>query len=500
MLLLATMIAVQAATAEQSCQSAAPRVGSDPVAAFPAAVDGTRLKSLRDVARLRARGGANLIVVRGGDFSGNKAARLNLDNVCFLDSKLQRTDWRRARASGIGFIRSDLSGSNLSGAQLPGILLRESNLSGVDASAAILDGGRIDGGWAGSLSQLNLDRARLARFQLVCGSREEDGCPFDRSGMSIRGTDFSGANLATFSFWDTALDGAILDNTHVGMQQIGQLDRLVVRGPIILHSPRRHVTLQPDEYLAVRRGIRPLHKAAAAPQEQARPDPAACARIGDRRRRALCQGGAELQSLREQAEAGATTPAELQRLAQRESFCTNLSDDLVARCLERFYRSVAAPRAAAPSSAEAGQRIGDVTLLASLPVAFADEFRSSPLYTRILPLFVDSAPAQLVARPGAGGLVSLSGASQAGCRVEATGLRFNPATGWYATAQRGTSRRRGRAAPSRLAPVVRFTAAGAEFADATTAVTCPDGASLDPLVRVDAPADLVDLLTETPDT
>lgn len=500
MLFLATMIAVQAASGGQSCQSAAPRVGSDPAAAFPAAVDGTRLKSLRDVARLRSRGGPGVIVVRGGDFSGNKAGRLNLDNICFLDSKLQRTDWRRARASGIGFIRSDLSGSNLSGAQLPGILLRESNLSGVDATGAVLDGGRIDGGWAGSLSRLRLDRARLHRFQVVCGSREEDGCPFDRSGMSIRGTDFTGANLATFSFWDTALDGAILDNTHVGMQQIGQLDRLVVRGPIILHSPRRHVTLQPDEYLAVRRGVRPIHKAAAAAQERARPDPVACARIGDRRGRALCQGGAELQSLREQAEAAARSPAAKKRLEERERFCVNLSDDLVARCLDRSYRSLAAPRAAAPSSSEAGRPIREVTLLASLPVAFTDEFRASPLYTRILPLFVDSAPTQLVARPGAGGLVRLTGGSQAGCRVEASGLRFNPGTGWYAAVQRGTSRRRGRAATSRLAPVVRFTAAGAEFADSAAAVTCLDGASLDPLVRVEAPADLIDLLTETPDS
>lgn len=496
MLLLATAIALQAApvSRQQSCQSAAPPVGSNPVAAFPSAVDGARYRTLRDVARLRARSGTGLLVVRGGDYTGNKAGRLKLSNICFLNSKLHRTDWRGADTSGLGFIRSDLSGAIMTGARLPGVLLRETNLADVDASGAVMDGGRIDGGWAGSLARLKLDRARLNRFQVICGSKEEDGCPFDRSGMSIRETDFTNANLATFSFWDTALDGAILDNTHVGMQQIGQLDRLVVRGPIIIHSPHRRATLEPDEYLTVRQGVRPVSKVATR-EERVAVDPASCASTTDRRARALCQGGNELQSLAGDAEKVATANNQIEQFNLQQNLCANLSDDLVGRCLQRVYRATIATRRISPGSGRPEQLRG-TTLFASLPVSFTEGFRRSPLYTRVLPLFIDASPTQLVALVGGDGRVSLSGGSQGGCRVAARGLRFNPATGWYVSQAR-VNRGRGGATVSRSVPVVRFTANGAEFAsNPSAAVVCPDGANLDPAMRVDAPAELIDLLAE----
>jgi len=146
----------------QSCLANAPAVGTDPIAAFPKAIDGTTIKNFRQLANLRKASGDTLIVVRGGNLSGQKVGKAVLSNICFIDTNLSRTDWRGATAPGVGFIRADLSNATLAGAQLPQVLLREPMLSAVDATGADMSGGRLDGGWGGSIGGERADHRALA--------------------------------------------------------------------------------------------------------------------------------------------------------------------------------------------------------------------------------------------------------------------------------------------------------------------------------------------------
>lgn len=507
--MLTLLLALQAAGAAPfpagSCLANAPALATDPATAFPNAVDGAKLKNLKAVANLRKKGDNALLVVRGGDFSEDELGKTPLTNTCFVGSNLSGADLRNARTSGLGFIRANLSKARLNNADLPFVLLRESDLSGVDATGARMARGRLDGGWAGSLENLKLDGARLTGFQVVCGTTEADGCPFNRAGLSVRGTDFSNANIASFTFWGTgALDGAILNGTHVGLQQIGQAGNISVRGPIVLHSPRRHVTLAPDDYGAMRAGVKVI-----APARAEADSPADCAAVADRRARAVCLAGPELVELERRALGLTRTPAQAPVFASRQNFCINLSDDLIAPCLSNLYKAEVQAAASAPPAPGTGGEVRQAELWASLPVRFDDEFKRTAIYTRVLPVFVDGAPTQLFAMPGADGSLSVRGGSQSGCRIAADNLRFDAATGWYGTAGEATParsvRRKGRvvriagkAGP--MTPVLRFGPAGVEFAPgaAGSVMRCPDGAELNPTVRVDAPAPLVELLAPAP--
>jgi len=482
----------------QSCLANAPAVGTDPIAAFPKAIDGTSIKSFRQLANLRKAGGDTLIVIRGGNLSGQKVGKAVLSNICFIDTNLSRTDWRGATAPGVGFIRADLSNATLVGAQLGQVLLREPMLSAVDATGADMSGGRLDGGWGGSMANLRLDNARLVNFQVRCGTREVDGCPFDRSNMSIRGADFTGANLSTFTFWNTALEGAVLSNTHVGVQQIGQLTSLVVKGPIIVHSPRRRVTLSPDDYLAVRGGVK-LFNPALQSREPAKPvDPETCAAVVDRRDHALCLGGPELQRAAEIVTAAAArSPTAAVQLQSATEFCVNLSDDMIPSCLGRAYRAAIDLQLAAASASSTGQ-LANSAIFAALPMRFDDPFRRSGLYTRMLPVLLDVAPTQIFALLGADGRLSVRGGSQSGCRMSADNLVWLPRQGWYGTTAVAVPRMRKRAMVAKSTSVLRFGPTGIEFApDATGQVmTCAQGAKIDPVLRIDGPAAFITLLAE----
>lgn len=481
-----------AALSPQSCLANAPAVGADPVKAFPQAVDGTTVKNLKALSRLRKPDENRLLVIKGGDFTGQDARKLSLANICFIDTKLARTNWSGAQAPGLGFIRADLTGADLRGAQLTGLIIREATMTDVDATGASMAGGRLDGGWGGSLARLKLDNARLTGFQIICGTEEVNGCPFDRSGMSVRGTDFTSANLASFAFQGGSLDGAILDNTHVGVQQIGQLQSLVVRGPIVLHSPRRRVTLAPDDYLAVRSGIKLL---STAPPRPAQVDALACDTVTDRLGRAICAGGPELQALVEETSATPRSPEVAQQLATARAFCVNLSDDMIAGCLTRAYRTALTPVAVPVAG---GAPVASNTIFASLPIRFTEPFKRSPIYTRVLPVLLDVAPTQVFAIVDARQRLSLMGGSQSGCRVNVSDLVYLPQSGWYGHVSGPTKRWRGKIIRPKVAPVVRFGAGGFEFDQAAqaSALTCRPGGKLDPVVRLDAPPQFVELLAE----
>jgi uncharacterized protein YjbI with pentapeptide repeats len=191
---------------------------------LPQAVQGTTIRSAKALGKLRKdTKDGRLLLIEGGDFSHWNFGKLDLAAICFRGTNLAGSNWSGISAPGIGFIDSDLTGANLSGASLPSALFRTTTLTGADATGADLHGGQLDGGWPASLAGWKLDRANLSRFRFHCGVTEADGCPFDRKGISARGTDFSGAVFDGFAFWDAALDGAKVEGAEVRLDNAGVL-------------------------------------------------------------------------------------------------------------------------------------------------------------------------------------------------------------------------------------------------------------------------------------
>ncbi|HEU0135585.1 MAG TPA: pentapeptide repeat-containing protein, partial [Allosphingosinicella sp.] len=104
------------------------------------------------------------------------------------------------------------------------------------------------------------------------------------------------------------------------------------------------------------------------------------------------------------------------------------------------------PAESQPLTAEGGERLKDAPPGAHLyfvdhPETFTDSFRSHPLYRRLLPALIDASWSQVAVKVNADGSIDASGeavgANAHSCSLDAAGLRFDPATGWYSGAQEG---------------------------------------------------------------
>lgn len=211
-------------------------------ATLPSAVDGTRLDSVKDLTRLRRRAkDGRVIVIEGGDFSNWDFRKAKLSAVCFRGTRLAASKWGGVSAPGMGFIHADLTGAQLAGARLPGVLLRTTTMTGADATNADLRGGRLDGGWSASLAGLKLDGANLAGFRFHCGVTETDGCPFDRQGITARGTDFSNALFDGFTFWDANVEGVKLNGAEIRLDNVPLLQAAADAESMTLRQDGRRI-------------------------------------------------------------------------------------------------------------------------------------------------------------------------------------------------------------------------------------------------------------------
>lgn len=247
-MILGPFLLIQAATAAvpqapQPIGCAAAAGGVDGTGAtLPQAVDGTKLDSIKDLARLRKRTkGDAVILVEGGDFSNWDFRKAKLSSICFRGTKLAASKWSGVSAPGMGFIGADLTGAQLADARLPGLLLRTTTMTGADARDADLRGGQLDGGWSASIAGLRLDGAKLAGFRFRCGTTEADGCPFDRKGITARNADFSHAVFDGFAFWDANLEGVKLDGAEVRLDNIPLLQAAASAGAVSLRAGARRV-------------------------------------------------------------------------------------------------------------------------------------------------------------------------------------------------------------------------------------------------------------------
>ena len=229
-------VALQAASAPpQDCQAAiGPVYDGRETSSLPNQVDGNSVGDVPGLMRRRAARGNALIVVNGGNFARADFRGARLANVCFVGTDLSGSDWRGAEAGGSAFVDTNLEGANLTGARLPRVLLRQVNLKDADATGADLSGGRMDGGWDGSVENLRLDRANLSGFRFDCGITIGDGCPISGN-MRFPGANLTGASLASY-FRFSGWNGARIDRTEVSLQQLTEMDGADLQGPILVRG------------------------------------------------------------------------------------------------------------------------------------------------------------------------------------------------------------------------------------------------------------------------
>jgi uncharacterized protein YjbI with pentapeptide repeats len=230
-----------------TCLASAGRLGG--AGPTTLAVDGKTLKDPSDIKSLRSKArDGRLIVISGGDFSGKKFGSDNFHNICFVGTKLTDTRWVKSKASGIGFIGSDLSGAVFDRVSMDYVLLRNTVMARTDASGAQMSYGQFDGGWEPSVAGLRLENAVMVGFKFVCGVTSSDGCAFDRKKMTLRGANLSSASIASFALWDTQLDDVKLNQTEIGLDQITQFAGANVTGPVLISASNRRIALTPDAF------------------------------------------------------------------------------------------------------------------------------------------------------------------------------------------------------------------------------------------------------------
>jgi uncharacterized protein YjbI with pentapeptide repeats/uncharacterized protein YecT (DUF1311 family) len=376
----------------------------------------------------RERGDATITVV-GGSFAGADFRGARLHNICFLDTDLSRSDWRGAEAPGMGFLRLTLAGANLAGARMPHVVLRDVDLENADAAGADWSNGQLAGGATGSFTGLVLDRANLAGFEFACGITVVDGCPADAA-LRLRGADLRGAKLD--SLWEEIdVAGARLDRTEVAFEQLASLGGAILAGPLVLRGG--------DAAIEISAADREAIVAATVPRDLEGVIRASfdCAAARTRVERMICgpddymlrQLDRELAAVYRRAVAADPSVAASQRawLAERDRCADSL-------CLERAYAAregALVGRLGPPAWLRPGVR----ALFVSERIAFAEPFRTTALYRRVLPAIVGAASSRVALRVNADGTIDAAGEAIGGnahmCGLGGQGLRFDPATGWF---------------------------------------------------------------------
>jgi uncharacterized protein YjbI with pentapeptide repeats len=425
--LIAALALAAASPHAGSCQAAlGPLHEGTAEEALPGRVDGRTLNA-QSLAVLRRRRGAATITVVGGAFRGADFRAARLRNVCFLDTDLSGSDWRGADASGVGFVRANLARARLEGARMPFVALREPKMEGVNAAAADLSGGRLDGGWDGSMDRLVLERANLRGFRFDCGITIGDSCA-SAAGVNLRNADLTGARLSDWN-GEADLTGARIDNTRIALHQLRDIADAALAGPILLPTGDGDLPISAAEHAVLLTQL----AADTAPSDAPSFD---CARARSRAERAICAADAyelreldrSLSAIYRRAAAADPAVAARQRawLAEREA--------CAPACLPRMYEARIGELIAGmgrPTWARPGAR----ALFVGGRTDFADTFRSHPLYLKILPAILEDGFARVLVRVNADGTIDADGDAIGGnahsCTLGGERLRFDPRTGWY---------------------------------------------------------------------
>lgn len=428
MSLILALAVTAAAPPAGSCQAAlGPMYEGTEEEALPGRVDGATLNAESLTALRRAQGEATITIV-GGAFRNADFRAARLRNICLLDTDLSGTDWRGADAAGVGFVRANLAGARLEGARMPFVALREPAMESVNATGADFSGGRLDGGWDGSLDNLVLDRANLAGFDFACGITIGDSCA-SANGLSLRGADLTGARLSDWS-GEADYTGARIESTRIGLHQLRDIAPADIAGPILLSAGDISVEISAADHAAL---LPRLAGDEAPPPDAPSFD---CARASSRAERAICAPDAfELRQLdRDMAEVYRRAAAANPAVAARQRVWLRKREACAPACLPRMYEAEIGDLVAGLGP-PAWVRPGARALFVSDRTGFDDSFRTDPLYMRILPVIVADASARVIVRVNRGGTIEADGDAIGGnahsCTLVGETLHFDWRTGWY---------------------------------------------------------------------
>ena len=434
---------------ESSCLVSAPEIGAEEPGFT---IDASGLKKISQLERLRKRTRAGTIFVSGGSFVGQKVRDAQLYDMCFFGTDFSQTDWTGFSGSGIGFVDSDLTGARMAGTVMPFVLLRDSKLAEVDARQARWTNGQIDGGWEGSVRNLDLSGADLTGFRIECGTDPVNGCPTEREGMSLAGANLRRASFFAFYWPQMNLDGATIDQTELSLDHLPYLPAAQLVGPVVLRSPRRAIMLFPTEARALAETGLALDRAN---------DPCASGPTGALA--VACQvPGSDTAALLgavirlEGAAANSRGYAGRRNawLASRDA-CLDLADDeAVSACVLAAYRA----REEELRGATGGPAWLDsegYRLFLSSEAAFPTASDNPGLYGRVLPIMLDTAVAALIVRIDARGRIDAKGVTEGGCSFESANLFYDPRTDTISIPARSRRRAAGE-------PLIAFTGSDAE--------------------------------------
>jgi uncharacterized protein YjbI with pentapeptide repeats len=435
-------------TPKDSCLANAPRLG----ARQPGfTIDAARFKKIKQLEQVRRKTPAGTIFVSGGNFVGADLRKAKLYNMCFFGTDFSQSDWTGLKAEGLGFVGVDLTGAQMADSHLPDVLLRDTKLALVNAAGARWMQGRLDGGWEGSLRGLDLSKADLTDFRIVCGTTAQDGCPIERGEILLTGANLRRASLAGFYASDLDLTEARIDQTELALDHLALLKGAKLAGPVVLRSARRAVMLFPQE---VARLVEVAEASDAALAACADPQPAdgamavMCAQPGSAPR-ALLRSVALLERA---AEARPDYVAAHKAWAERRDSCLTLPDaDEQPACLTEAYRTRQSTlRSVLGKPAWVGEP--GYRLFLSREAAFPTDRDEPGLYTRILPVLLDTAVAAVIMRTDERGAITAKGIATGGCAFEVGGLSYDVATAQLALAARPAPVARGRRGSRRAAP------------------------------------------------
>jgi uncharacterized protein YjbI with pentapeptide repeats len=446
--------------------------------ALPAAVDGRTLRKPADIAALRKKAkDGSLILVDGGDFSGQKFSGSGFSNICFRSVRLTNTQWKGVKASGIGFINSDLSGADMSKARMDHILFRNTIVASATARQARFAYGQLDGGWDARLTNWQLEGAQLTGFRFKCGTSTADGCGFERKAINLRGADLSGAQLASFTLWEPLVDGVILNETEIGLDHVPLLASAA--GPVIVREGNYSARFSASDYAG-------LHKALVS----ANPDNAKCTAIPlSPLRKIICEepSGRLLRAERENirlystvAPTAAPSPAQ-QSYENDLDDCATKEEDVAAACLAEVFEDRRDSLVAQQLASQPMERNGRA-LFVSDEVPYLRQIMTDPALSRVGPILAGSARAYLLVSTDSSGAVSAVATTtdaygrQCSARREGRGVRTMTPRIWMTGADFGTIRPRNRSAAS------------------VSSQTCQPGLSSGPLVRIPVSNDDFDRL------
>lgn len=424
-----------------ACLAAAPALGA-PRPGF--AIDGATIKGVNGLEKLRRKTKTGTIFVTGGKFGGERFAKAALSDICFFDSNFAKSDWRGFTGSGLGFIDSDLSGADLSGARFPFVLMRDVTLAGANATGSDWINGRLDGGWKGSLKGVKLDNARLRGFRIECGTSEKDGCPVEREGLSMRGTDLTKASVYPYPLPDVDMAGAVIDQTEIGIDHLGRLATAKLNGAIVVRSKRRAAMFFPGEALRLATSL----NAPAGSGTQMSGRNRACIAASTPVDRAVCAvPGSEMTSLVEEVAvletqspvratvrrgkkgrrvASPSAAARAKWLASREA-CLTKGDDQ-DDCLLSSYRARRTALLGAggrpPWLSESGRM-----LFVSADVPVSSDVAGNPIFDRLRPIMLDAAQSVVMLNIGSSGGIQAKGHTLGGCSIDTGGLAFDIVSG-----------------------------------------------------------------------